>query len=74
VSATRTTVWQLAKVASDLRSYSVHTTSNSSGGIEFDVNSGSATVTTLLGDSLEEDGTTFGVRIAFSSLSTVLCG
>jgi hypothetical protein len=51
----------------------LYTTSNSSGGIKVDLNGGSATATTLIGDSLEWDGTSLGTRTAFSSLSTALC-
>jgi glycine/D-amino acid oxidase-like deaminating enzyme len=52
----------------------LYTTSNAASGIKFDLNGGTATATTLVGDSMEEDGTTFGTRTAYSSLSTGLCG
>jgi hypothetical protein len=51
----------------------LYTTSSASGGIKVDLNGGTATVTTLIGDSQEWDGTAIGVRTAFSSLSTALC-
>ncbi len=51
----------------------LYTTSSSSGGIKVDLNGGTATATTLIGDSQEWDGTAIGVRTAFSSLSTSLC-
>ena len=52
----------------------LYTTSNASGGIKVDLNGGSATATTLIGDSQEWDGTAIGVRAAFTTLSTGLCG
>jgi hypothetical protein len=51
----------------------LYTTSNSSGGIKVDLNGGSATATTLIGDSQEWDGTSIGVRAAFSAWNTSLC-
>jgi hypothetical protein len=50
------------------------TTSGTSGGIKVDLNGGSATATTIIGEAQEWDGTAIGVRTRIAALSTGLCG
>jgi hypothetical protein len=49
------------------------TSSGSSGGIQADLNGGTATVTTLIGDSQLFDGTAITARTLPAALTTVLC-